>query len=123
MLYSFKTALPQKLPSEFLECSLRELNDIGFVKVPDKPQAEPGYFVDWTGTEWITRPANTTEISFKWQEIRDTRRALLEYADIEVMKYVEKNQQVPDDLSAYKQALRDITLQENPWFITWPTYK
>ncbi len=115
--------MPQHLPDTYTKMNSQELLELGFIEVPDKPIVGPGMFVEWTGSEWIQRPANLTELSFKWQEIRDIRKTMLEQADIEVMKFVEINQQVPTELATYKQQLRDITLQEDPWHIVWPTYK
>ena len=42
MLVSYKTAQPQKLPKEHEGKSEAELNELGFVICPEKPEITPG---------------------------------------------------------------------------------
>jgi hypothetical protein len=57
-----------------------------------------------------------------WNRVRDRRDTLLTQSDILVLpdrwnSYTEQRQ---NDLSAYRQALRDITTQSDPSNIDWP---
>lgn len=55
-----------------------------------------------------------------WQQVRQRRQALLQACDWVVLRANELGQAVPPDWLAYRQALRDVTLQSNPAAIVWP---
>jgi hypothetical protein len=80
--------------------------------VPPRPSAT----YDWTSTGW--QDVSTAEQ--KWNEIKTTRQNLLNSSDWVVVKAAEKGQAVPEDVAVYRQALRDITNQINPFNIVWP---
>jgi hypothetical protein len=70
---------------------------------------------------YVPPPEPTTEQL--WNRVRDRRDALLTQSDILVLPdrwatYTEERQTA---LSAYRQALRDITTQADPTNIVWPT--
>ena len=73
---------------------------------------------------WIQTDASETEISGrviqKWAEIREHRTELLKECDWTVLP----DSPVGDTLNnwvQYRQELRNITSQENPFNIVWPT--
>ena len=72
--------------------------------------------------EWDAREA--AEIADapqrQWGRIRSERNNLLARTDWWVTKAVENGALIAADQSFYRQALRDITEQENPFNITWP---
>ena len=41
--------------------------------------------------------------------------------DWEIIKHQELGTSIPESLKTYRQALRDITNQSDPFDITWPT--
>jgi len=55
-------------------------------------------------------------ISIQWDKIKDIRNYELSRTDWMANSDVE----MPDDVMEYRQALRDITEQENPFNIIWP---
>lgn len=56
----------------------------------------------------------------QWARIREIRNTLLSQTDWIVSKSSEKNEPVPENWQTYRQALRDVTLQQDPFNITWP---
>ena len=71
--------------------------------------------------DYVPPPALTTKQL--WNRVRDRRDALLTQSDVLVLPdrwatYTEERQTA---LSAYRQALRDITTQSDPDNIVWPT--
>ena len=60
----------------------------------------------------------------QWLFIRQSRDVLLAESDVEMMKIRDSevvNQQ-HQELAGYRQALRDITLQPDPFNIVWPIW-
>ena len=56
----------------------------------------------------------------KWASVKQQRARLLAGSDWMVTKATESGQAVQPEWIAYRQALRDITLQSDPWVIVWP---
>jgi len=65
--------------------------------------------------------ANNLHTLNQWEVIRGIRKQLLETTDWEIVKHQELGTTVPTDIATYRQALRDITDQSDPFNITWPT--
>lgn len=87
---------------------------LGYVVEEVAPQFVGG---SWT-QQWIVRPPTETETSAKAVEVREERNRLLTESDWTQVKDAPVDQ---DAWAAYRQALRDITLQPGfPWEITWP---
>jgi hypothetical protein len=71
---------------------------------------------------WIETPATESEISYrienKWTEVRELRSQLLTECDWTQLA------DIPTETKAawteYRQSLRDITSQSNPFSINWP---
>ncbi len=72
---------------------------------------------------WVQTDASQSEIDNrienKWIEIRDQRTQLLQESDWTQLGDIP--QSVRDSWTTYRQQLRDITNQSNPFSIVWPT--
>lgn len=73
-----------------------------------------------SAVEAIGRNAHLTATETKWSQVRAERDTRLAETDWVALKAVELGQPVPQEWSAYRQALRDITSQRNPFEISWP---
>lgn len=83
----------------------------GTVEVPLKAQAD----TEWNGSEWVASPPNLEHLA---AEARSKRNALLKASDWTQVFDVPVNQTA---WAAYRQALRDITIQSDfPHSVTWP---
>jgi hypothetical protein len=59
--------------------------------------------------------------SKQWNLVRAKRDQLLSGTDWMIIKSIESGVELDETWSDYRQQLRDITDQENPFSITWPT--
>lgn len=114
-LYSYKGAYPQQLPKDLSGYSMDD-----FIVVPDKPILTPGEVLEWSGSGWTIRPSNHAESAIRWQAVRNQRNTLLDESDVLVIRYTENSQTVPQEVKDYRQSLRDVTQQSNPFDIVWP---
>ena len=62
-----------------------------------------------------------TRIEIKWDEIRETRNTLLSECDWTQFQDSPITGSKLTEWQTYRQSLRDVTNQENPYNITWPT--
>ncbi len=71
---------------------------------------------------WIQTDASQTEIEYRlekqWFIIRETRNELL--AECDWTQLADVSAETKSTWSEYRQSLRDITSQTNPFSITWP---
>jgi hypothetical protein len=71
---------------------------------------------------WVSTNATESEINYRlenqWEEIRFIRNQLLTECDWTQLSDV--SQTIKDLWTAYRQQLRDITNQQNPFNIQWP---
>jgi hypothetical protein len=131
MLYSHHTTAPAPLPHRirFPDGSTRtdastftadELERAGYSGPYERPECDPiTETVDWDGSGYLVRPYNAAELEGQWSRVREQRNQLLQASDwTQIEDY---------DLGAdraawasYRQALRDIRDQPNPFSITWP---
>lgn len=135
MLYSkngsYPTELPHRIilsngltrtdPSTFTE---GEIADAGYIAVADPPEAEYPNKLYWNFTEWSIREPNESEISEKWQEIKNECLKQLAATDYKVIKAVEQNTAVDPAYVQYRQELRDLYNNVNnvdPWFVEFPS--
>jgi hypothetical protein len=58
--------------------------------------------------------------SDKWDSVRFERLALFPASDIVATRYFKAGQPFPAEWQTYTQALRDITLQDDPAAVVWP---
>lgn len=56
----------------------------------------------------------------QWSIIRNQRDEVLKKTDWFVIRSIEQQVAIPQEIKDYRQALRDITLQENPFDVVWP---
>ena len=63
----------------------------------------------------------TDALNEQWRYVRNKRDDLLTKTDWVVTKASETGVAETDAWKTYRQALRDITTQSNPYDITWPT--
>lgn len=82
------------------------------VDMPPKPSEFHDF--DYTRKQWVANPEAA------WASVKQKRARLLAGSDWMVTKATESGQAVPPVWMAYRQALRDITLQADPWAIVWP---
>lgn len=131
MLYSHLGAAPAPLPHRlrFEDGSTRtdastftadELERAGYSGPYERPEYDPATEVaDWDGSQFVVRPHSVDEIAAQWALVREQRNSLLQSSDwTQIGDY---------DLGAdrnawavFRQALRDITDQPNPFALTWP---
>lgn len=82
------------------------------VDMPPRPSEFHEF--DYTRKQWVANPEAA------WASVKQKRARLLAGSDWMVTKAAESGQTVPPEWVAYRQALRDITLQADPWAIVWP---
>jgi hypothetical protein len=116
-------------PSEMTESLMREW-DIYEVRQTPKPNdytknisedtpilIDGVYYQNWIQTN-ATQSEIDIRISDKWEEVRNQRNELLQECDWTQLADIP---QLTKDLwSTYRQQLRDITTQSNPFSIVWP---
>lgn len=114
-IYSYKGSYPYPLPENMFGYNVED-----FVLAPEKPSLSSGEVLEWINNSWNVRPANESEIAIQWQAVRDQRNNLLKDSDVYVLRAYETGQPVPQSVITYRQALRDITIQVDPFNIIWP---
>jgi hypothetical protein len=72
----------------------------------------------WDATERRWKPAPTT--TARWAIVREQRNGLLSRSDWVVTRAAECGEPVPPAWVTYRQALRDVTTQPDPFAVTWP---
>lgn len=115
-LYSYKGAYPYPLPKD-----MSKYNFADFLLAPTKPALLAGQVLEWNVTDWFVREPNSAETAIQWAAVRNKRDELLANSDIYVVRAYEKGEPVPQETVDYRQALRDVTKQSNPFAIVWPT--
>lgn len=114
-LYSYKGAYPYPLPQDMSQYDIRD-----FYLAPSQPMLLPGQVLDWNLPDWVVRDPNEAELQIQWAAVRERRNALLAQSDVFVVRTYERGEPVSAETIAYRQALRDITTQPNPFAINWP---
>jgi hypothetical protein len=132
-LYSHNQAWPQELPfrintpegttrTDPTTFSVEELTAWGYTGPFTAPQYDKHTEVlEWTGNTFNVRPMTTEErqlvVDDQWVVIRNQRNYLLFESDWTQLS------DSPTDKTAwatYRQALRDITQQSDPFNLIWP---
>ena len=75
------------------------------------------YYQNWEQTNATEQEINL-RISAKWEEVREERSKLLQESDWTQLADIP--QSTKDLWTEYRQSLRDITNQNNPFNINWP---
>jgi hypothetical protein len=83
-----------------------------FVPIPMRPSPRH----EWTAGGWV----DAATVEQRWEWVRSIRDGLLSRSDWVVTRATERGQPVEPDVAAYREALRDITLQADPYHIQWP---
>ena len=114
-LYSYKGQYPFPLPSDMTGY---DIND--FVLAPEKPIVPYDKKISWDGSNWILLDRSENERIGQWAIVRSIRNDKLSKSDVQIIRAFEDGTEIPQEWREYRQALRDITNQENPWYIEWP---
>lgn len=141
-IYSLNGEYPQALPerirlsngqtrSDSSTFTAEEIADAGYVAVVKPSYDRTTHTLDWDGTDFILRLYNDAEIAAEWVGIRASRDRILNQidtiygvtVDVDTYKSAETTAELSDDQKATKQALRDITNQDNPFDISWPIFE
>lgn len=116
-------------PSEFTEAVMNEYDIFEVRKTPmpndytkniseENPILVEGvYYQNWVQTNASESEINT-RIESKWEEIREIRNELLKETDWTQLSDIP--QSTKDLYTNYRQELRDVTSQLNPYNIVWP---
>ena len=139
-LYSLNGKYPQALPerirlsngqtrSDSSTFTAEEIADAGYVAVVEPSYDQTTHTLDWDGTNLTSRLYNDAEIAAEWVGIRASRDRILNQidtmygvtVDVDTYKSAETTAKLSADQKATKQALRDITNQDNPFDISWPS--
>lgn len=70
-------------------------------------------------TEFV--PDQDVVIVSQWESVRTQRNKLLQETDWIVIKHNESGDLMPEEWKIYRQNLRDITNQDDPFNIIWPS--
>lgn len=82
-----------------------------------KPLSPTPYHVfNYDTKEWEDHRTTETE----WQLIRENRDKLLSMSDWVVIKASDMGTAIPSNWRTYRQALRDMTNQSDPFSVIWP---
>lgn len=91
------------------------------------PPPRPSRHHVWTGWGWsdprppaMRQDDAQRERELLWAQVRNQRAARLAATDWVVLRAQERGEPVPDDWRDYRQALRDITEQTDPYQVVWP---
>ena len=136
LVYSYKGQEPQPLPerirlsngltrTDSLTFTEEEIADAGYTLSDPKPVVDPNQQkVSWTTSGWVVENLSDQEIQSlidqEWSSVRNKRNELLKNTDWLVIKATELGKAVNEEIVNYRQALRDITTQEDPFNIIWP---
>lgn len=90
------------------------VNDGAPVALPPKPSEH--HVFDYTTKQWVDPRTPETE----WPLVRAKRDRLLQQSDWAALPDVPLTTEKRAEWAVYRQALRDVTLQEDPFNITWP---
>lgn len=114
-LYSYKGAYPYPLPQDMSHYDIKD-----FYLAPEAPALLPGQVLEWNLPNWSVRDPNTAELEIQWAAVRVQRDTFLSLSDVYVVRAYENRELVPQATVDYRQALRDVTDQPNPFAIVWP---
>jgi hypothetical protein len=85
----------------------------------------PNYIEGKYYQNWIEEDATTEQINERlngqWNIIRSMRNEYLQQCDWTQLSDSPLSESKKSEWSIYRQALRDVTLQEDPFNIVWPT--
>ena len=85
---------------------------------PDKPSIF--YIWDRAQKVWVDPRTEAEKLATQWASIKAKRDSLLTGSDWRVIKAADIEVPLAENWKIYRQALRDITTQSDPFNITWP---
>lgn len=85
-------------------------------------QMRPEYATAWSNNtmSWIDPRTQEQKISEQWALVKTQRDQLLASSDWRVIRAADTGVPITDSWKTYRQALRDVTQQPDPFNITWP---
>lgn len=138
-LYTRGGSFPQDLPEiiELENGNIRtdsstftdaEIESAGWTVAPD-PITYDGrtHNINWNSetSSWylteVTAEDQAERIAAGWRGVRSERNSMLAESDYMVIQAIESGTTIASNWATYRQALRDITNQSDPFDITWPT--
>lgn len=81
--------------------------------MPERPSEHHQF--DYSTKQWAL------DTSAAWAAVRRQRDGRLARSDWVILRAADQGTTVPPEWLAYRQALRDVTEQDDPLTITWPT--
>ena len=136
-LYSFRGQYPSTIPfrirlpngSTRTDPNTFTPDDIiaaGYTAVSDPPIPTPTQVLGWNSDtiSWFIRDKTPeelqAEINAQWNVIRAERNSLLSASDWTQLPDSPLTIEQKQSWAEYRQSLRDVTLQSDPFNITWP---
>ena len=117
------TSFPKVIPDALLasyDVYPHVIQDVSYD--PTTQNSVEGQFVQVDGQWTLFMVAENKPQTEAENRIRSMRDQFLADTDWVVIKAYERNENLPADWEAYRQALRDITAQSGfPYSVTWPT--
>ena len=96
-----------------------ELQQWGYVAIPSEPEVQVDEYTVFN-RETVKWDVYKKPFGPQWEEVRTERNKRLAETDWYVIRFLERGTPIPEEITTYRKALRDITAQENPFFIQWP---
>lgn len=136
MYYSYKGNYPTPAPSRIrLSNGLTKTDPIdqedfescGYFQVENPPVPEIHQTLKWIDNKWVLKNKTDEEIKDIWEEIRRIRDLKIKEMEWRYYRYYRHERlglsqiDTIQNLDQYVQALADITKQENPFNIIWPS--
>lgn len=86
-------------------------------------ERRPYYPAKWSNTimSWEDLRSQQEKLDQQWYIVKAQRDQLLQQSDWRVIKASDTGVPISQNWKDYRQALRDITTQSDPFNITWPT--
>jgi len=136
-LYSFRGQYPEPLPERIRLLSNRftrtdsstftdeEIANAGYVLAPPMPVRGIYQHLSWNQNGWVVTDFSPQEIkdhvNREWLSVRQKRNQLLQETDWVAIRAMEMQTDMDEKFKQYRQNLRDITLNSDPYSIIWPT--
>jgi hypothetical protein len=83
-----------------------------YVPLPPMPSS----YHQWQGNQWV----DLATAEQKWSEIRKIRDAMLAASDWIALSSLERGKPLSNAVKDYRQSLRDMTTQADPFNVVWP---
>lgn len=85
------------------------------------PETSGNEVAQWQGTEWAVLPeVPAQDTTVVWADVRRERNARLSACDWTQLPDSPLTNEARTDWAEYRQALRDVTEQADPFAIVWP---